>query len=1099
MRDSNDNPILQSNHGPPIAILAVLLVALMLYAASDSAYAQSEISVNYYEKDDSPVVTLVASDPEDVDTVVWTLLESHQFDVDGAATDIMVDGAALTEADVIDHDDFSISADGVLNFSSPPNFESPAGGTDDSNTYKVVVQASDGGTSNDATEAMEYLNWFKVTVNVMDVEEQGSIKLNPHEVGDNGSPGDVLTGVTLLQPHVGVRITAMLTDPDGPDTIPAANVSWRWYRTSDKSEQGDVILNDAGTEELETAFHDPRDTAGASDVGKYLRVKATYEDRRGKRKTAEAVSPYPVLAAIVNENTLPKFAAATAVRTVAENTPGGTAIGRPVTAEDPDDEKLTYSLVGTDASSFSIDAETGQIKVNASLNFEADAQYEIEVMATDSRAGSTGGADNPHVDVTINVTDVDEMPGIMPAASPMLIQHAGGNAIEHDETATVLTVATYTITDDDEGTPGLSLSGADADMFDFDYNADGTAAVLEFSEAPDFEDPADENMDNIYEVTVEADDGNNDKTLDVTVKVTNGEEEGKVTLSHQQPLIGHDLTATVTDPDGGFGPDDGLTAVTWQWAKADQLTTGDEDCPAPGATEWEDIPSATKDTYTPKAADDEDCLRVTTTYLDRTYVYAHAPDSATDDTVQDRLFNETVQVVSGVVREDPENKAPEFDGPAARFVPENIPGRKYVGDPVTATDANSGDLLTYSLDGADVDSFYIARANTVNDSATDSDNIFEQADAGQIRVGVLTDLDHEDDDRYTVTVTATDSTSNNPDAFDTTAVTIHVTDVDERPDVWVLENGGQVRGEFSIDGGYDEKGMVPVLSLMAEDPEGVRSIVWSLLTDAEDTQDIDNDGEDDVEAADVADHASFKISGDGVLSFKSPPDYEGASDSNDDTYHVTVQASDGGTTNDTTDATGESRKFLNWFKVTVEVKDMEEDGTIALAPTGVDAATLLQPQVNVGITATLSDPDGSVSETTWEWHRQAPGSSTWDKIVVGAGTAAYTPSDSADRDPNLPQGQTNRIDVGDRLRVTASYTDARGPNKTAKKVIDNPVLGGLVDNSNPEFPSATAKRRMDENAAAGTPVGARVIATDPDLENGDGKLQQKSDLLAGDR
>ena len=36
------------------------------------------------------------------------------------------------------------------------------------NVYRVVVQASDGGT-------METLNWFKVTVTVTDVEEVGKV------------------------------------------------------------------------------------------------------------------------------------------------------------------------------------------------------------------------------------------------------------------------------------------------------------------------------------------------------------------------------------------------------------------------------------------------------------------------------------------------------------------------------------------------------------------------------------------------------------------------------------------------------------------------------------------------------------------------------------------------------------------------------------------------------------------------------------------------------------------------------------------------------------------------------------------------------------
>ena len=78
----------------------------------------------------------------------------------------------------------------MLTFASKPNFEAPAGtnAAGNDNEYKVVVQASDGAT-------MNTLNWFKVTVNVKDVEEEGSIKLQP-------------TGqtwlLTLLQPQVGV-------------------------------------------------------------------------------------------------------------------------------------------------------------------------------------------------------------------------------------------------------------------------------------------------------------------------------------------------------------------------------------------------------------------------------------------------------------------------------------------------------------------------------------------------------------------------------------------------------------------------------------------------------------------------------------------------------------------------------------------------------------------------------------------------------------------------------------------------------------------------------------------------------------------------------
>ena len=94
-----------------------------------------------------------------------------------------------------------------------------------------------------------------------------------------------------------------------------------------------------------------------------------------------------------------------------------------------------------------------------------------------------------------------------------------------------------------------------------------------------------------------------------------------------------------------------------------------------------------------------------------------------------------------MVREDPANTQPEFPSAVYRFLPEDTPDYKYVGQPVVADDADTGDVLTYTLDGTDKDSFYIANSNTVDDNTTD--DVDEQALAGQIRVKVLTDLDHE--------------------------------------------------------------------------------------------------------------------------------------------------------------------------------------------------------------------------------------------------------------------------------------------------------------------------------------------------------------------
>ena len=1094
-----------------VALMGALAVMLTLLLLNNFVFAQdAEMRVDYDERGTDPVLVFSAADPERVDTIVWSLVQPG---ADFTAIDVNNNGVTTDAVDVVadnvrDAGAFRITASGELSFRSPPNYEMPmdveTGGTDPNNTYHVVVQASDGGVSNNAAEAMQYLSWYKVIVTVKDLEEDGRINL----ILDGGTAGDTDEDVPLVQPQVGILIRADLSDPDGPSPILDANVTWRWFRTSDLAQEGTPILNNAGDALLDTGSHTPRDTAGANDVDMYLRVKATYEDRRGKRKTAEAVSLYPVLAAIVNLNTDPEFAATTAERRISEDAASGSTVGKPVTAIDPDAEKLSYDLIADttatdDVESFNIDPETGQITLDGSLDFETKTSYVFQVRATDSRGGATGEADNPHVAVTVLVTDLDEMPDIeRPATAdelmPMLIVHAGGNAIEHLETDEV-SIATYMITDDDEGTPVLSVAGADEAMFTFEYDTVTEVdndAILAFKSKPDFEMPADQGMDNIYDVTLQADDGNNVGTLDVTVKVTNAEEDGEVTLSHQQPLIGQEVTASIADSDGGFDANGELTRLAWMWER----TTNEGGCPDDLAdATWESVGN-TSESYTPTAADDGECLQVTATYLDRTYDYPHAPLVTRDD--EGDAFEASASVVSGVVRDDPANSKPEFSTPIVRFLPENTGSHKFVDVPVTADDADPADVLTYSLEGTDSAAFYIAAGDTDDDNTTAE--VDEEAMAGQIRVddSPLITLDHEDKPRYDVRVEVTDSTSLQADAFDMADVDIYVTDVDEKPDIWVNENGKQVRaseGEFNVN--YDEDDDAPVLTLMARDPEGVRSgIVWSLLTAEAGVQDLgEGEAGDDVEATDVADSASFEISSNGVLSFKNQPSFEDESADNDDVYRVVVQASDGGTTSDVRTPPDPADGYLHWFKVTVTVIDMEEDGEIEVSPTDADDAELLQPQVGVGITASVSDPDGPdpVTVTAWKWERQSRGGQ-WETII-GATTEAYTPQDTADpTDPTPPAGSTNRIDVMDSLRVTATYTDARDSGKSAQKVLDNPVLGALDTNTPPAFASSTATRRIDENAPRGTPVGAPVVAVDPDTESQGGANRKVTYWLADD-
>ena len=91
---------------------------------------------------------------------------------------------------------------------------------------------------------------------------------------------------------------------------------------------------------------------------------------------------------------------------MAENTAAGTDFGTPVSARDQ--ETLFYSLEGTDAASFDIDSSTGQLKTRAGVDYDHETQstYVVTVKADDGMGLSATIA------VTVNVTDVEEPPGV---------------------------------------------------------------------------------------------------------------------------------------------------------------------------------------------------------------------------------------------------------------------------------------------------------------------------------------------------------------------------------------------------------------------------------------------------------------------------------------------------------------------------------------------------------------------------------------------------------------------------------------------------------------------------------------------------------------
>ena len=387
-----------------------------------------------------------------------------------------------------------------------PDFEAPADAGRD-NTYNVTVTADD---SSDRTAVLN------VVVMVTNAEEDGTVVLS------------------TLVPKVGVELTATLTgDEDGA----TSGVTWKWERADDAAFDTNVTEIEGATSAAYTPVHD--------DMGKYLRATVMYTDPEGE-DSASVISANDV----VGSNRAPAFLDTESTTEVDESMnreleqpegafPAAETIGDEVAAVDPDtgeSAQLTYELSG-DAAPFEINRSDGQISVSAgeTLDHETKDSYVVMVRATDP----AGLSDT--VTVTIKITNVQEDPVI--SIGGLVVRGPGRVEYAEDRTDAV---ATYTVSGPDAASATWSLEGADAGDFRI-----SRAGVLTFRTSPDYEDSAD---DNVYMVTVKADDGTYTDTHDVTITVTGMDEN--VVQPAQTLLERYD-----TDKSNGIDQDEVIKAI----------------------------------------------------------------------------------------------------------------------------------------------------------------------------------------------------------------------------------------------------------------------------------------------------------------------------------------------------------------------------------------------------------------------------------------------------------------------------------------------------------------------------------------------------------
>ena len=432
--------------------------------ATDPSNASDSISVEITVTDvnEAPEPTDdTATTPEDESVSIGVL--ANDSDPEGDALSVRLRSAPHNGSATVD------TTTNEVTYTPHPHYHGA-----DSFTYTV----SDGGlTSRQAT--------VNVTVDSVNDPPVFPAATTTRTVSQDTRPGA----------NVGRPLTA--TDADGDvltyslTGVAASDFEIEEHTGQITLRQGTVL--DAGTQSSYSGAVTATDPSFASATTNLTITVTTSAGGGGSGGgVAVAAVAVAVVAAVVEEALRPSLPSTVSRRSARVRGPAGpcrktpsqeTHIGLPVTATDADGDELTYTLHGDDADFFTVLAGTGQLRVQATLDFEARESYSLRVQADDGK----GGVDT--VQVTVTVTDVNEPPLV---TGPAMLEYAENGADA---------VASYTAADPEGGEVTWSLAGDDAGVFSL--SATGTLA---FELPPDYETPDDADSDNRYRLTVQATD-----------------------------------------------------------------------------------------------------------------------------------------------------------------------------------------------------------------------------------------------------------------------------------------------------------------------------------------------------------------------------------------------------------------------------------------------------------------------------------------------------------------------------------------------------------------------------------------------------------------
>ena len=668
---------------------------------------------------------------------------------------------------------------------------------------------------------------------------------------------------------------------------------------------------------------------------------------------------------VTDANDAPVFPEGPITRTVAENKAAGQNVGPLVAATDEDGDDLTYTLGGTDGASFDIVETTGQLQTKAALNHESKDSYTVNVSVRDKKDadGTSDTATDDTITVTINVTDANDAPAFAAGTETRTVPEntAAGQDIGDPVTAT---------DPDDEQSRTYTLGGDDAAAFDI-VGSSGQLLT---------KGPLDHETKPSHTVTVTATDaGNASDTVTVTITVTD---------VNEQPAFGAETDTRSVAESAGTAADIGVPVAATD-PEEDNLTY------SLGGTDVAsfDIVETTGQLLTKAALNHEskDSYTVTVSVRDNKDAGGNA-DTVTDDTI-----TITIEVTDA-------NDLPTFNTqPNTRDVKENSPVDHEIGDPVAASDPDDGDSLTYTKGGTDAASFSIVSTT------------------GQLKV--LSDLDYEDKNSYTVEVSVSDG-KDAAGGADTAAdgtftVTINVLDANDPPAfssdfAFTLVNENTASGQdFS-------------LPIEATDQDPGDTLKYTL-------------GGDDAVSFDIVEST-------GQLQTLESLDHE-----DKDSYTVTVSVSDGRDDNGSIDTSVDDS-----IEVTISVSDVDETPVIS-GPASQD-----YPENDTGQVATYTAVDPDEDSITWS----LDGPDQGDFSIEGGILTFF----------NMTPDYENPADAGtdNEYHVTVEASDANNKGTF-------PVTVRVTDiNEMPAFGVGPHTRSVAESTGADQDIGTPLAAIDPD-------------------